>query len=78
MGLKTGNISLDIELEDPDGVVISTATLSGSVNEGELEFSAFFSLVKFSKIGKHFIRAKLNERKMEDGNRWFIKVLKAT
>lgn len=72
-----GKITFIARILDPLGNILQTSPLDeATVVTGDIEMSFFFNLVKFSMIGRHYIKISANGIDLDDGNKFFIEVKK--
>ncbi len=72
----SGQVEAKIKFIYPDGTESIPSSVSGIVNPGYLEITASFNMVKFSQIGKHYLKVNFQGEQLETSNKFYFEVIK--
>ncbi|HUD02549.1 MAG TPA: hypothetical protein VMR46_00820 [Candidatus Paceibacterota bacterium] len=67
---------VETRIENPKGDIIATTTATGPTITGGVDITNIFGPVEVSEEGKYYLRVWLNGKKLDDGNRYFINVVR--
>ncbi len=74
---KAGGYSIEIKILDPQKKVIGTVPFGNKeLVDGDVPFSAYFSLLKIEKLGRHYIKVSVNGKDLADGDRHYFDVIR--
>ena len=74
LSVKAGAIHVIILIKHSDGSIIASEDLSGNIQDGDLEISAFFKLVEINKPGRYFLKAVVNGVELSDEAKFYFDV----
>ena len=71
-----GNIKVETTYISPDGIRSAPSIVVGEILPGFVDFACYFPIAKFTQIGKHYLKIKLQEEELEAGNKFYFEVRK--
>lgn len=76
--IERGEIRAEIRFVYPDNSESAPVIITGNAQPGPIQLAATFPVLKFTQIGKYYLRIKFQDQELDRDDRFYFNVLKLT
>jgi len=76
--LPGGETTMEVHIIAPDGDVFAKSSLTGSVEQGDSDITAYFSNLRFDRPGRYSMRVLYSNKVYKDDGKFYFDVKKAS
>ena len=71
-----GKVEAKIKLIYPNGTESSPSIVTGDVHPGFLQIAAYFNMIRFTQVGRYYLKINLQGEELETSNKFYFDIIR--